>query len=524
MRSGFGLRAGAAVAAALGYFLTMGLPASASPSKQPGRATFALIIGVTDSVDPDQDRLRYADDDAAGYQTLFRALGARTYLLARFDDSTRRLHPQAAAEAQHPLIGNVERVVDVIADDVRVARERGLQTTFYVTYAGHGRIRENKGYLALEDGRLDSEAIRRIVDHVASTTTHIIVDACHADFLAYGRGPGGERRPVSGFATLADALAEENVGLFLSSSATGEAHEWEGFQAGVFSHEVRSGLYGAADANGDGVVSYKELAAFVARANAGVVNDRYRPSVIMRAPKASEVLVDLHQAVKSRVRFAGTEPSAHYYLEDESGVRVLDLHNSYGQGLSIVRPAGQGRLYLKRLDDRSEIEIVPSASDVVVATLVPSPSSDAPRGAAHIAFSSLFSLPFDQATVDQLDLSSDTVVAKRTVSQPEHSGISARTVGGVIAGGIALAAVAAGTVSYLSARSLKASLGPNSSDKDVERTNRSIDTRNNMTVTSCAVAGGAVAAALWLLWPNLAGHAAIDVGPDHQSVAFSGRF
>ena len=509
---------------ALGPGASVGRAAADAPEKQVGRASFALIIGVSTSVDPDQERLRYADDDAAGYQDLFRALGARTYLLARFDENTRRIHTQAAAEAQYPTKENLARNVDAVAADVALARERGLETTLYVAYAGHGRIRENQGYLALEDDRLDSEAIRGIVDRVGSSTTHIIIDACHADFLAYGRGPGGERRPVSGFATVVDALPEDRVGLFLSWSATGEAHEWEGFQAGVFSHEVRSGLYGTADANRDGQVSYKELAAFVVRANAGIVNERYRPSVLMRAPKSTEFLVNLQQAIQARLRFDGSEPSAHYYVENEVGVRVLDLHNSVGHPLSIVRPPGSGRLYLKRLSDRSEVEILPSATDVVVATLVPTPSPDRTRGAAHLAFSSLFSLPFDQTAVDQLDLSSNMFPARDMAQPPGRSGTSPRTVGGIVAGTVAVAALAAGTLSWLSARSLKGGLNQNPSDQLVETTNRSIDTRNTITVTSYAIAGGAAAAALWLLWPRASEHATVAVGPDYQGVAVAGRF
>jgi len=66
-------------------------------------ASFALIVGVNKSVDDDVATLRYADDDAARYLDLFRALGARSYVLARLDDNTRRLHPQVAAEAMPPV-------------------------------------------------------------------------------------------------------------------------------------------------------------------------------------------------------------------------------------------------------------------------------------------------------------------------------------------------------------------------------------------------------------------------------------
>ena len=74
---------------------------------------------------------------------------------------------------------------------------------------------------------------------------------------------------------------------------TGESHEWAGFEAGVFSHEVRSGLFGAADADGDGRVTYAEIAAFVRRANEAIPADRFRPQVLARPPQGDGMLVDL---------------------------------------------------------------------------------------------------------------------------------------------------------------------------------------------------------------------------------------
>ncbi|HXU82275.1 MAG TPA: hypothetical protein VN914_12820, partial [Polyangia bacterium] len=71
----------------------------AARAETTGAATFALIIGVNQSPERDLLPLRYADDDAARYRDLFRELGARTHLLASLDENTRRLHPEAAAEA-----------------------------------------------------------------------------------------------------------------------------------------------------------------------------------------------------------------------------------------------------------------------------------------------------------------------------------------------------------------------------------------------------------------------------------------
>jgi len=97
-------------------------PRSAAAASQPRPALFALVLGVNRSVDADLTPLRYADDDAARYLDLFRTLGARTYLLARLDENTSRLHPQAVAEARPPQQAALTEAVGQLADDIARAR------------------------------------------------------------------------------------------------------------------------------------------------------------------------------------------------------------------------------------------------------------------------------------------------------------------------------------------------------------------------------------------------------------------
>ena len=284
----------------------VGESAGAAPARPP-RAAFAIIVGVNQGVDRDLGALHFADDDAARYNDLFRALGARTYVLTRPDDNTARLHPQIAAEAQAPTARALAAVFTAVAADVAQARSRGVAATLYFVFAGHGVVSDGRGYLLLEDARLDGAELGRLFDRVAAAETHAIVDACYSYFLAFARGPGGRHRPLRGVIDLPGLARRESVGLLLSTSSDRESHEWSAFQAGVFSHEVRSGLYGAADVDGDGQVSYREIAAFVERANAAVPNERFRPDVYARAPSHSDTLVDLRAARDRRLELRRTD-------------------------------------------------------------------------------------------------------------------------------------------------------------------------------------------------------------------------
>ena len=478
-------------AATLASVLGAGLAAAADRPAAGDRhgALFALIIGVNTSPDPDVPALKYADDDAARYLDLFRALGARTYLLSHLDDNTRRLHPQAAAEAQPARREDLRRAVASLVRDIAQARARGVQSTLYVIYAGHGDVHDAKPYLTLEDGRLDGAALMsEVVNPPGADQSHLIIDACQAYLLAFERGPGGERRSVAGFVELEAASRQGRIGYLLSSSATGETHEWAGFEAGVFSHEVRSGLYGAADADGDGVVTYAEIAAFVTRANANVVNDRFRPQIIARPPAGGDALLDLRLRSSRQMRFEGPEAGAHYLLEDMQGVRLLDFHGAEGTPVHLIRPAVVGPLYLRRIGDGAERTIPPGDEVVHLEALPVEPSRADVRGAAQHAFSSLFALPFDATSVASYEREID-LQARADVSRRDESARQLRIASWAVLGVAAAAVVAAGAVE-LSALSLHALSGTATEEAAVAR-NHEIAARNH--VAKALLVGGGVA-------------------------------
>jgi hypothetical protein len=362
----------------------------------PRNAVYALIIGVNRGVDVDLPPLHYADDDAVRYQELFRALGARTALLTRLDGETTALSPQAAAEALPPTRASLRNVVASLAAEIRTAHQRGVRSSLYVLYAGHGNVDEQSSYVTLEDARLSPRLLlQEILDPIAADANHLIVDACYSYLLVGERGPGGERRKVEGFSAMSELGRRNDLGLLLSTSAGDESHEWGAFQAGIFSHEVRSGLYGAADLDGDGSITYVEMASFLERANRAIVNEKFRPRVFARAPSRSTRLLDLKTGLARSLDVDANLPSAHYLIENPKGVRFVDFHNAPGRAFRLVRPGGADQLYLRRIHDGWEATVPPSDEPIALASLPLDNPRVVERGAAHQAFSLIFSLPFD---------------------------------------------------------------------------------------------------------------------------------
>jgi hypothetical protein len=145
--------------------------------------------------------------------------------------------------------------------------------------------------------------------------------------------------------------------VFVSTSAEAQVWEWDQLQGGVFSHAVRSGLRGAADANADARVTYAELLAFVDVAASGLVDSVYAPRVHARAPRGDDVLVDLGPT--PRVPLEAETPGARLTLRDDSGGIVVDVRAEAGFVPVVVVP--RGPLWLEE-DGRGRPFIVDESS------------------------------------------------------------------------------------------------------------------------------------------------------------------
>jgi hypothetical protein len=499
-------------AVAAGCALAAGLAATSLAAAAPAPPTkaLALVVGVNRSMDAALAPLRYADDDAVRYRDLFRVVGARTETLATLDENTRRLHPDARSDVRPARLEALTAAVERLAAAAAQARRGGARVTFYFVYAGHGRVDGGGGSVALEDGHLGgADLVRRVIDPIAADESHVIVDACHSYFLVLGRGPGGSRRPMGGFVELGALAQRRDVGLLLSTSSARESHEWAAYQAGVFSQEVRSGLYGAADVDRDGRVSYAEIGAFVERANAAIRNERYRSEVYARPPAGGRALIDLRPALSRRIEVA--PGGGQQFIEDTAGVRHADFHND--APIRLVRP-GAGRLYLRRKADDREIVLPAEVAVLNTAELPLAEPRSSARDAANDAFASLFAMPFNHAAVATYTFREAPVVA---VSGPRPVERSRWPRPGTLVGvGLGAAGVfsgAWGAATLLDARGLHDGAGPTITQQDAAALNREIGDRNRQGAALLGVGIAAVAGGVLTLLLQEPAAASGDDGP-----------
>ena len=473
------------VAGAILLATLAGTAGSTDPARRMAR--FAIVIGENVPLDRSRAELRYADDDAIMAARMLREAGVKTTLLVRPDADTRRLFGEGAADTS-PTRAALHDALSRAFDAMRAARANGDRVEFYLVYSGHGDVRWGEGYVALEDGRLSrSDLYENVLTPSPADRNHVIIDACRSYFLVFGKGPGGRRRP--------HALDLGNVrerfpttGFVLSTSADQDSHEWAKLRSGIFSYEVRSALRGAADANLDASISYRELGAFVETANAGIQNARFRPQAVVLAPRDDAAgsdgeLLRWREGLDTLEVRDGAD-IGHFFLEDREGIRHADAHPAAGQGLRLWVPSRRP-LYVRTAAGETERTITTTGA-VDLEHLAVVTSDVGAKGSLHVAFEALFEEPFGAANVAVFDLEASVRLLR---DPPGPSFLE-------IAHDYAPAATAGTLVVGLAASVTAAAIRSGSpSQQNVPAANRRIDALNVV-----AVAGYSVAAASALVW------------------------
>lgn len=355
---------------------------------------FAITIGNNRAEEGRSPELRYADDDAAAMHELFLEAGVHSVLLAAFDADTARLHPRTIPDSR-PTVEALERVFAEQVQQMKVAAARGpVEWIFY--FSGHGEVSHGEGHASLEDGPLTRTMIaEELLGRSPATTNHVIIDACKSYFLAYEKGPGGERRAFGRpFATR--SLHVPRTGYLLSTSSDRASHEWERLQSGIFSYEIRSALRGGADADGDGRLSYGEIGAFLGAANSAILSPMHRPDFVV-VPPGGEASGLSDPVLGWSTRSVRVDQSVgHLYVERVTGERLADVHLAPGLSVDLHLPIDRP-LFVRAADESEEREL--TAAYAELSSLKPHKSAVTSKGAQSLAFETLFAEPFGAAQV-----------------------------------------------------------------------------------------------------------------------------
>ena len=393
---------------------------------------FALVIGNNLPLTPGGRELRYADDDAVATQLLLLDAGVDSVLLVSPDADTLRMFSHVKAFAP-PNNEALERAYTGLSARMRAAHGRGSEVEFLFFYSGHGDVDEGEGYVLLDNARLTRSLLFSLLLRSPATRNHVFIDACKSYYVAFDRGPGGQRETYSG-SRLVQAVPSklDNTGFVLSTSSDHDSHEWERFQGGVLSHELRSALRGAADTNLDRQISYAEIGAFLASANESIPNPRFRPDFLVRAPAGNLRQAVLGWSASHAVLSFRAGTWGHFYIETARGDRLLDAHPAASQAL-MLRVPDERPLFVRQHDGRAE-SVVSGARSVEVSALEPGEPALASRGALGLALDRLFEQPFGEGDVRRFEQKppADEVAAPETLD-PRSKHTALRWTSGTVA-------------------------------------------------------------------------------------------
>jgi hypothetical protein len=365
-------------------------------------ARFALVIGNNRPDSPGDALLEYADDDALSLHQVFVEAGIRSVLLTTPDQKSRSMHPHSRPDgpARESLLR--EHVADLFAD-MRAAKSRGSRVEFFLFFSGHGGVSGAEGYIMLEDARFDRGELSALLRDSPADINHVFIDACCSFFMAFAQRKGSapeHRTPFSGSFPFERVPGERvNTGFVLSTASERDSHEWTRYRGGILSHELRSALRGAADANTDGHVSYRELQRFLEVVNAGIDNGNFRPEITVVAPDndAAFDVLEWGDPDRAPLRVVGGS-IRHFYVEDANGVRLLDAHPEPGRVVSLWLPAARP-IFVRANDEPYDFSIFDS--DPVTVDHLVSVEPDLRRkggGSLGFALEGLFTLPFGPAS------------------------------------------------------------------------------------------------------------------------------
>lgn len=337
----------------------LGLVLSAAPTERGD--VYAVVVGHNGGLArteraPGLPTLRFADDDALRMARWFEGLAGNgnVFVLTTPDGQTTQTLtaaelpvPAVTPPTRRALAATLERLKRTIA-------ERKRRSTVFFFYAGHGLT----GRLLLQpesgdEASITGKELKLALLELGADHVELFIDACRSQSLFTERGGPDLSKEI---ASLEEKAATTSFGVLTAAQSDKPAGEASDLMGGFFSHVLASGLAGAADADGDDVVRFGELAAFVAFNTEGLTGQRpwfEAPSGDLHAPVISlegTTRLVLPEDAQGRLR-----------VVSRSGLPVFaELFKAKGRRMTLTLP--QGKYQVQRRDgdsgDAADVELV----------------------------------------------------------------------------------------------------------------------------------------------------------------------
>jgi hypothetical protein len=284
---------------------------------------FALLVGANAGWANDRP-LSYAEQDAERLRDVLVELGGfapdQVVLLRDPDTATLRARLKQLAATLQGL---------------------GRDSLFVFYYSGHADDR----YLHLRGAPLSHTELRTVLDALPATVRLGVLDACYSGSILKGS------KPAPGFSVkVVDDLRAKGLALLTSSGADELSQETKALRGSVFTHHLVSGLWGAADSDGDGLVVLSEAwrhGFLRTTADTAPTTLPHRPAWRLDLQGQREPILTRLARVSSRLRVPRGQ-GERYVVVDAHELRLVAEVRASSEGLTELALM-PGRYRLKRV-------------------------------------------------------------------------------------------------------------------------------------------------------------------------------
>ncbi|MDC7224683.1 MAG: caspase family protein [Spirochaetales bacterium] len=298
---------------------------------------FGLFIGANDGGE-ERQRLLYADDDAQTIMLTMEQIGG--------------IDPSDSLLLLDPSAGKILEALTILSQQISDVDRLVRRTEIMFYYSGHS----NEEGLLLSDEDLPYKDIREALDDSGADVVIAVLDSCSSG--AFTRAKGGQRR--SPF--LVDESSDMEGHAFLTSSSESElSQESDRIKGSFFTHNLVTGLRGAADNTGDSRVSLNEVYEHTFRetlssTESTIGGPQHATYEIQLTGRGDLVLTDL--TIPTSALMISGELSGQFSIRAEQENKLIaEFTKHEEETFKLALPAGEYKVNMTSGDNVSSAEV-----------------------------------------------------------------------------------------------------------------------------------------------------------------------